>query len=155
MLQCLVHSISPTNLSYCLVAISYSMIVLYTYRDYEGLGVSGPKFSPTNQPNMWPDLWKGPFLNFQLQLVETHRVFSLYVKLLLRIEPCQECKVTKFPDGTMLTCLKIDSQMHTIGKAIRPVFTDPVTYFLCDSRAVLVRNSQAQKYFQINSKPLH
>jgi len=31
----------------------------------------------------------------------------------------------------------------------------PVKYLLCDSRAVLVRHSKAQKYLQINCKALH
>ena len=63
------------------------------------------------------------FLNFQLQLVKT----PIDVRLLLKIESCQECKVTKFQVGTILTCLTMDGQMHTIGKAIRPLFADPVT----------------------------
>ena len=31
----------------------------------------------------------------------------------------------------------------------------PVKYLLCDSRAVLIRHSQAQRCLEINSKPLH
>ena len=50
------------------------------------------------------------------------------VKFLTGIEPCLECKVTKFQIGTVLTCLTTVSQMHTIGKAIRPLFADPVTF---------------------------
>ena len=36
--------------------------------------------------------------------------------------------MTKFQLCTILTCHTIDSQANTIGKAIRPLFTDPVTY---------------------------
>ena len=57
-------------------------------------------------------------LNFLLQSVTTHCVFSLLMQnLLSEIEPCLECKVTKFQVGTILTCYK----MHSIGKAIRPL----------------------------------
>ena len=35
--------------------------------------------------------------------------------------------MTKFQVGTILTYLTTDGQMHTIGKAIRPLFADPVT----------------------------
>ena len=38
------------------------------------------------------------------------------------------CKVTTFQVGTILTCHTMDGQTHTIGKAIRPLFADPVTY---------------------------
>ena len=38
--------------------------------------------------------------------------------------------MTKFQIGAILTCLTMDGQMHTIGKAIRPLFADPVTYYL-------------------------
>ena len=37
--------------------------------------------------------------------------------------------VTKFQIDTILTSKGMDSQMHTIGKAIRPLFADPVTYY--------------------------
>ena len=37
--------------------------------------------------------------------------------------------MTKFQVGTILTCLTMDGQMHMIGKAIRPLFADPVTYY--------------------------
>ena len=30
----------------------------------------------------------------------------------------------------MLTCHTMDSQIHSIGKAIRPLFVDPVTYIM-------------------------
>ena len=36
--------------------------------------------------------------------------------------------VTKFKVGTILTCHTRDGQAHTIGKAIRPLFADPVTF---------------------------
>ena len=35
--------------------------------------------------------------------------------------------MTKFQVGTILTCLTMDGQMHTSGKALRPLFADPVT----------------------------
>ena len=35
--------------------------------------------------------------------------------------------MTKFQVGTMLTCHTMDGQTHSIGKAIRPLFADPVT----------------------------
>ena len=49
------------------------------------------------------------------------------VKFLPGMEPCYGCKVTKFQVGTKLTCFTMDGQMHGIGKAIRPLFADPVT----------------------------
>ena len=36
--------------------------------------------------------------------------------------------MTKFQAGITLTCLTRGGQMHAIGKAIRPLFADPVTY---------------------------
>ena len=36
--------------------------------------------------------------------------------------------MTKFETGTILKYHITDSQMHSIGKAIRPRFADPVTY---------------------------
>jgi len=39
--------------------------------------------------------------------------------------------VTKFQVGTILTCHTMDGQVHTIGKAIRPLFADPVTFHSC------------------------
>ena len=36
--------------------------------------------------------------------------------------------MTKFQTGTMLTSQVMDSQIHAIEKAIRPLFADPVTY---------------------------
>ena len=43
------------------------------------------------------------------------------------IEACLEDKVSKFQTGTMLTSQVMDSQIHAIEKAIRPLFADPVT----------------------------
>ena len=37
--------------------------------------------------------------------------------------------MTNFQVGTILIYHTIYSQIHTIGKAIRPLFTDPVTYY--------------------------
>ena len=31
----------------------------------------------------------------------------------------------------ILACHTMDGQMHTVGKAIRPLFTDPVTIYVC------------------------
>jgi len=39
--------------------------------------------------------------------------------------------MTKFQVITILTCHTMDGQTHTIGKAIRPIFADPVTYLAC------------------------
>ena len=36
--------------------------------------------------------------------------------------------MAKFQAGTILTCLTMDGQTHVIGKAIRLLFADPVTY---------------------------
>jgi len=44
--------------------------------------------------------------------------------------------VTKFLAGTILTCHKMDSQMHSIGKAIRPLFTDLVTYIITSAHVM-------------------
>ena len=49
------------------------------------------------------------------------------MKLFSGIEPCQDCKVTKFQVDTILTCHTMDGQIHSIGKAKRPLFVDPVT----------------------------
>ena len=38
--------------------------------------------------------------------------------------------MTKFQDGTILTSQVMDCQVHAIGKAIRPLFADPVTFYL-------------------------
>ena len=38
--------------------------------------------------------------------------------------------MTKFQAGTILTSLVMDYQVHAIGKAIRPLFSNPVTYIL-------------------------
>ena len=35
--------------------------------------------------------------------------------------------MTKFQAGTMHTSQVMDCQVHAIGKAIRPIFADPVT----------------------------
>ena len=43
------------------------------------------------------------------------------------IEVCLQGKVTKFQTCTMLTSQVMDSQIHAIKKAIRPLFADPVT----------------------------
>ena len=48
--------------------------------------------------------------------------------------------MTKFQVGAILTCLTMDGQMHTIGKAIRPLFADPVTYI------VGIRESDSQNF---------
>ena len=45
------------------------------------------------------------------------------------IEACLEGEVTKFQTGTMLTSQVMDSQIHAIEKAIRPLFADPVTFY--------------------------
>ena len=50
------------------------------------------------------------------------------IKFLPGIEPCSECKVTKFQVSTIFTYLIMDGQMHANGKAIRPLFADPVTF---------------------------
>ena len=47
------------------------------------------------------------------------------------IEVCLQGKVTKFQTCTMLTSQVMDSQIHAIEKAIRPLFADPVTYTVC------------------------
>ena len=54
--------------------------------------------------------------------------------------------------GWQIICRDHES-LEFSGPKISPTIT--VKYLLCDSRAVLVRHSQAQKYLQINSKPLH
>ena len=36
--------------------------------------------------------------------------------------------MTKFQAGIILTSQVMDYQVHAIGKAIRPLFTDPVAY---------------------------
>jgi len=38
--------------------------------------------------------------------------------------------VTKFCAGTILTSQGMDCQTHAIGKAIRPIFAEPVTYYV-------------------------
>jgi len=37
--------------------------------------------------------------------------------------------VTEFQDGTFITLEVMGCEVHAIGKAIRPLFTDPVTYY--------------------------
>ena len=37
--------------------------------------------------------------------------------------------LTKFQVSTILACYLMDGQMHSIGKAIRPLFADQVTYY--------------------------
>ena len=55
-------------------------------------------------------------------------LFAIVIKISPAIEACLEGKVTKFQTGTMLTSQVMDSQIHVIEKAIRPLFADPVTY---------------------------
>ena len=38
--------------------------------------------------------------------------------------------MAKFQVGAIHACLTTDGQMHTIGKALRPLFADLVTYIL-------------------------
>ena len=56
-------------------------------------------------------------------------LFAIVIKISPAIEACLEGKLTKFQTGTMLTSQVMDSQIHAIEKAIRPLFTDPVTNF--------------------------
>ena len=39
--------------------------------------------------------------------------------------------MTKFQASTILASQVVDCQVHAIGKAIRPLFTHPVTYNMC------------------------
>jgi len=39
--------------------------------------------------------------------------------------------VTEFQDGTFITMEVMGCQIHAIGKAIRPLSADPVTYMQC------------------------
>ena len=57
-------------------------------------------------------------------------LFAIVIKISPAIEACVEGKVTKFQTGTMLTSQVMDSQIHAIEKAIRPLFADPVTYMM-------------------------
>ena len=41
-------------------------------------------------------------------------------------------RVPKFQVSTLLTCLTMDSQMHAIGKTVRPLLAAPVTYLQLD-----------------------
>ena len=54
-------------------------------------------------------------------------LFAIVIKNSPAIKACLEGKVTKFQTGTMLTSQVMDSQIHAIEKAIRPLFADPVT----------------------------
>ena len=55
-------------------------------------------------------------------------LFAIVIKISPGIEACLQGKVTKFQAGTMLTSQVMDSQIHAIEKAIRPLFADPVTF---------------------------
>ena len=55
-----------------------------------------------------------------------------WCKFLSGREPCKEFKVIKFQAGTIFTRHTTDGQIHSIGKAIRPLFADPVTYNDCN-----------------------
>ena len=43
--------------------------------------------------------------------------------------------MTQFQIGTILVYLTMDGEMHTIGKAIRPLFANPVTFMGVESVA--------------------
>ena len=53
-------------------------------------------------------------------------LFAIVIKIFPAIQACLEDKVSKFQTGTMFTSQVMDSQIHAIEKAIRPLFADPV-----------------------------
>ena len=55
-------------------------------------------------------------------------LFAIVIKIFPAIEVCLEDKVSKFQTGTMLTSQVMDSQIHAIEKAIRPLFADHNLY---------------------------
>ena len=61
-------------------------------------------------------------------------LFAIVIKIFPAIEVCLEDKVSKFQTGTMLTSQVMDSQIHAIEKAIRPLLrplrTDTMEVFL-------------------------
>ena len=65
-------------------------------------------------------------------------LFAIVIKISPAIEACLEGKEIKFQTGTMLTSQVMDSQIHAIEKAIRPLFADPVTYYICNTTAVIL-----------------
>ena len=54
--------------------------------------------------------------------------------------------MTEFEDGTLITMEAMGYQVHAIGKAIRPLFTDPVTYV--PDKSIL---SLTKAYFSMKS----
>jgi len=63
---------------------------------------------------------RGPVL---LLTIETE-----YLKLIIMLLQLVVCSAYFLSVGTMLTCHTMDAQLYSIGKAIRPLFADPVTY---------------------------
>ena len=50
--------------------------------------------------------------------------------------------MTKFQHGTIFTIQVMGCQVHTIGKAIRPLFTDPVTNLEFSTRVGTIAHQQ-------------
>ena len=62
--------------------------------------------------------------------------------------------MTKFQTGTIFTSQVMDFQLHAIGKAIRPLFADPVTVIMmimiigsADDKIKLVSDSYSEVPF--------